>query len=91
MFLTNKVNYTYKQDKKGINEYICLCGSEYNLEQIDSLICIFNNNNIDNNNLLNEINKLLLYKRSLLCVYCLKKIKIFLCKEYYKLELKELN
>jgi hypothetical protein len=57
-FLTNKVNYTYKQDKKGINEYICLCGSEYNLEQIDSLICIFNNMNIDNNNLLNEIKNL---------------------------------
>ena len=89
MFLTKKVNYTYKQDKKGINEYICLCGSEYNLEQIDSLICIFNNMNIDNNNLLHEINKLLLYKRSLLCVYCMKKITKFLCKEYYKLELND--
>ena len=73
------------KSKKGNFQYNCICGNIYSIKQIESLIKICKDISIENENLLNELNKLFNVKKSSICISCGNEITN-LFKEYYNLK-----
>ena len=87
-FLLKIYSFNFDGDinnKKGNFQYNCICGNIYSIKQIESLIKICNDISIENENLLNELNKLFNVKKSSLCISCGNEITN-LFNEYYNLK-----